>query len=265
MTLLREVKIDSDTVRVEMASGTDVGQLRERNEDAVRIFPERGFAILADGMGGHLAGDIASRMAVEIVGEHLLTTWQPTLADASGNSALAEQILAASLQTANDAIRTVARSRADCYGMGATVVLACFGNERMTAANLGDSRLYRYWNGRLQQLTEDHTLAQQYVRQGVIKQRDTRFALGRNLLTRGLGISRTVEPGFVRSALARNQIYLMCSDGLTDAVAETEIADILSAATDPLQQLVDRLIATANDRGGPDNISVVLIRTSESS
>ncbi len=235
-----------------MAGATHVGQVRTRNEDFLRVLPEAGLAILADGMGGHRAGNVASQMAVEVVSDELLR---------EAATLPSEDELAAALKAANDAIRTVARTEPECFGMGATAVVAAFDATRYVAAYLGDSRLYRYHDHELQQLTEDHTLAQQYVRQGLMSEREAKVSAGRNMLVKGLGIEKRIAPDFVGGPLTAGEIYLLCTDGLSDVVPEPTIVSTLAAATDaPLAATVDELIALANDHGGPDNISVILVR-----
>ncbi len=246
-------------LQLQMAAASDVGQIRERNEDAIRILPQRGLAILSDGMGGHQAGDVAARMAVEIVAEEL--TEAPVAPEHDGR--LTTDRMVDSLRTANDAIRAVAHSDPQCHGMGATIVVVAFVSDRLLAAHLGDSRLYRYWNSRLQQLTEDHTLAQQYVNEGVIKPKDAKTWVGRNMLVKGLGIEKRVEPAITLATLQKGQTYLLCSDGLTDAVSDDQIARLLGGQHDKLEDCASELIEVANRNGGPDNISVILTRVLE--
>lgn len=234
-----------------MAAATDVGRVRERNEDAVRLIPEIGVAILSDGMGGHNAGDVASKLAVQIIGAELLDPGREP-------RALTGQALVDSMQSANETILAVSKSEPECHGMGATVVIAAFVGDQLLATHLGDSRLYRYWNGELQQLTEDHTLAQQYVRQGVLSAAEAQTWVGRNMLLRALGIERVVNPAITQTTLAPGQLYLICSDGLTDAVADVDIAEILRDRGGSLQDTADRLVDLANEHGGPDNTSVIL-------
>jgi serine/threonine protein phosphatase PrpC len=246
-------------LRLEIAAASDIGQHRERNEDAIRVLPDHGVVILSDGMGGHQAGDVASRMAVEIIAEELISG----SAGGGADAVLFSDRMVEAIKTANDAIRAVSHSDPKCHGMGATVVVAAYENRKILAAHLGDSRLYRYWNGRLQQLTEDHTLAQRYVNAGVIDPGDAKTWFGRNMLLKGLGIDKRVEPALTEVTAELGQLYLLCSDGLTDAVPDDLIAEVLGHRPLSLDEAVETLIDTANDNGGPDNISVVLIRVTE--
>ena len=237
----------------EMAWGTDIGRIRTRNEDALKTFPEQGVAILSDGMGGHRAGDVASQMAVDIIAERLIE---------ADNSITPDQMVA-SLEAANQSIRQKAFNEPNCQGMGATVVVVSFGEEQLLIAHAGDSRLYRFAGGRLQQLTEDHTLAQQYVREGLMNQNEADRWVGRNMLVKGLGIDSHVDPDINHEDLQPDCMYLLCSDGLTDAVSDDLIAATLRKHGGSMQEAVDRLIELANDNGGPDNISIILARQIE--
>jgi len=240
---------------LEMAGATHVGQLRSRNEDFLRVLPAQGLAILADGMGGHRAGNVASQIAVEILADEL------TANRGSAGELPNEDDLVLALKAANESIRSVAKNEPECFGMGATAVVAAFTDARYIAAHLGDSRLYRYHDNQLEQLTEDHTLAQQYVRQGLMSQREAKVSAGRNMLVKGLGIEKRVAPDIVNGTLTAGELFLLCTDGLSDVVPESNILDTLkTAAQASLQSVVDELIRLANEHGGPDNISVILVR-----
>lgn len=244
------MKYSHDTLELEMGVATDVGQLRQRNEDEVRILPEAGAAILADGMGGHQAGDVASRLAIEIIAEQI-----------ANNDHADEKVLKQWIEAANQAIRNVASTHSECRGMGATIVVTLCRGEYMLFSHVGDSRLYGLWNHSLHQLTEDHTLAQKYINEGMISTAEGKTWVGRNLLTKALGIEDTVVPASGRTALQDGQNYLLCSDGLTDAVSDDQITEILSSPEHSAQTAADALVSQANANGGPDNISVAIVRT----
>jgi PPM family protein phosphatase len=248
------MRYSHDTLELEMAMATDVGRVRQRNEDEVRILPEAGAAILADGMGGHQAGDVASRLAIEVVAEEIENSEQ---AD--------EEALIRWIETANSAIRGVASTHSGYRGMGATIVVTVCRGEHLLFSHVGDSRLYRLWNNTLHQLTEDHTLVQQYINEGMISSSESRTWSGRNLLTKALGIEDSVDPVSGRATLRPGQSYLLCSDGLTEAVTDDHIAEVLSRPDHSAQAVVDTLVSMANANGGPDNISVALIRPREKS
>lgn len=244
----------NDTLRLEMAMATDVGKVRQRNEDQVRILPEVGAAVLADGMGGHQAGDVASQLAVEVVMEEI-----------NKSERVDQDAMVDWIRTANHAVRAVASTDASYRGMGATIVLAVCTGELLLFAYVGDSRLYRLWNGTMHQLTEDHTLAQQYINEGMISSAEGRTWAGRNLLTRGLGIEETVQPDFGQASLHVGQTYLLCSDGLTDPLDDGQIAAILSNPDFNADDAAYELVQAANSHGGPDNVSVAVIRVHEKS
>lgn len=249
-------------MQVQMASGSDCGLVRERNEDRVLILPEHGLAILSDGMGGHRAGDIASRIAVEVVAE-CLTRPKATAQDADVDTAPPPpqaQDLRRAIEAANAEIMGTARDRPECFGMGATIVVASLRGGQFLVAHLGDSRAYRMHEGGLQQLTEDHTLAQQYLQEGGSEFSLGYFEYARSMLLRGLGIGDALEPDISECELVRGDLFLLCSDGLTDALSDSRIRDILLSEHNDLEELVHKLIGAANDNGGPDNITVALIR-----
>ena len=246
----------TDELRLEMAGVTDKGLVRERNEDFIKLIPELGIAVLADGMGGHLAGDIASRMAVEVITEELAKVFESN--DVEENDVLRHRVFK-SFEKANTSIRQASIDRPECRGMGATVA-ACIVSHQVVLSHLGDSRIYQFAEDHLSLLTEDHTLAQQYINLGFFDAEQARNWAGRNLLLKGLGIDPTIEPDTQISSLVENCIYLLCSDGLTDVVSDEMIAQTLGAATGDLEETAKQLVASANEQGGPDNISVILIR-----
>ncbi|MCG6873291.1 MAG: protein phosphatase 2C domain-containing protein, partial [Gammaproteobacteria bacterium] len=149
----------------------------------------------------------------------------------------------------------------ECLGMGATVVAVTFGSDGFTVMHLGDSRLYRLRAGKLFQLTEDHSVVQEFIRQGVLTPEEARLSINKNLVTRALGIEENPEPEFTDGDLSKGDLYLLCSDGLTDVVQDEEIQKILAAEKD-LEAAAGALIDAANEGGGPDNITVVLARVS---
>lgn len=232
-----------------MGMATDVGKIRKRNEDAVQILPEAGAAILADGMGGHQAGDVASRLAIEVIAEKIDETEQPD-----------EQTLNQWIETANQAIRGVAGTHSEYRGMGATIVVTVCHDDQLLFSYVGDSRLYGLRDGTLHQLTEDHTLVQQYINEGMISRAEGKTWAGRNLLIKALGIEDAIAPTSGRAALQAGHTYLLCSDGLTDPLSDEQIRKILSNPSQSAQAVADELVAQANANGGPDNVTVAVIR-----
>jgi serine/threonine protein phosphatase PrpC len=244
-------------MKVHMTAATDTGRLRERNEDAVATLPELGVAVLADGMGGHQAGDVASHIATNamcnVLSDELGSATPPAEADYG-------ELLLEAVERANAEILSAAAERLDYQGMGATLVAACFDERRFVAIHLGDSRLYRLRDGELAQLTHDHSLVQELVRQGMMTHEEARASLHKNLITRALGIGEVIDPEITGGELAEGDVFLICSDGLTDVVADAVIETTLIEGADDLAATAGRLIDMANEGGGPDNISVILVR-----
>jgi len=250
--------------RLQMTGKTDTGMVRDHNEDCFLIAPESGIAILADGMGGHLAGEVASAMAIERVTQSLRTAFatahNPQTGTGNGTSFEATALVEA-IRGANAAIHSASMSRPEQAGMGTTIVVATFHDSTLTVAHVGDSRLYRYRRGVLSQVTEDHSMVQELLRRGLMTPEEARTSLNRNLVTRALGIDPLVEVDVVEQSFEDGDVYLLCSDGLNDVLLDDEIAAILAQHPDNLEAATQKMIADVNARGGPDNVSIVLIRT----
>lgn len=232
--------------------------MRDGNEDCIGTDPDIGLAVLADGMGGHLAGEVASRMAVDIVfrhvaGVHKAGSW----ADGSAAETIADAIRAA-----NVAIYETAREKPECAGMGSTIVVALFADDRMWVGHVGDSRLYRLRAGALSQLTQDHSVIQELVNRGLYTLEEARQTVAKNLVTRALGVEAGILPDISMQITQPGDLYLLCSDGLNEVLTDTEIAAALSSSAAELETTARRLVDLANERGGPDNISVILAHTS---
>ncbi len=251
---------------LEMYALTDVGIKRNHNEDYVGITPELGFAVLADGMGGHNAGEVASAMAVDVI-TRCFKAQLPNMPEAklnedtgfTGESMLAQETIA----MANNAIYEASQQKRECAGMGTTVVASIFYGDRLTAAHVGDSRMYRLRADNLTHVTEDHSLIQEQVRRGLLTEDDARNSSIKNLVTRALGVEPDVEPDIVEDIVQEGDMYLMCSDGLTDVVPNEAIRLTLIENYKNLNHAATALIQLANDAGGPDNISVILIRVAK--
>lgn len=247
---------------LKMMGKSDTGMVRDHNEDCFLVVPESGLAILADGMGGHLAGEVASAMAIDQVTHFLMKAFSATSRDKSGaksEESFESRKLAEAIQTANAAIHDASRSRPEQAGMGTTIVVAAFHDDKLTVAHVGDSRLYRYRNGELSLVTEDHSMVQELLRRGLMTPDEARTSLNRNLVTRALGIDPTVEVDVSEQKYEQGDIYLLCSDGLNDVLTDDEIAAVLSRHSSDLESTAQQLIADVNARGGPDNVSIVLI------
>lgn len=231
---------------------TDIGKKRKINQDFVYTEEKPignlpNVFIVADGMGGHKAGDYASKATVETMVEEI--------ENCSETSPVA--IFEKAIVTANERIRRKASEEADLEGMGTTVVAAtCMGKE-LQVANVGDSRLYIV-NKQIKQITRDHSLVEEMVRMGGIGREEARNHPDKNIITRAVGASDTVEPDFFTVELEEGDIVLMCSDGLTNMLEDEEIRMIVSGARDIVEKAY-MLVEAANENGGKDNISVILV------
>jgi len=244
-----------------MTGRTDPGMVREHNEDCFLIVPESGFALLADGMGGHLAGEVASAMAVDQITHHLLNAFRDPRANPVNNGSFESGTLVDAIKIANSAIHDASMKSPEQAGMGTTIVAAAFHGNRITVAHVGDSRVYRFRRGALQQITEDHSMVQELLKRGLITAEEARTSVNRNLVTRALGVDPIVEVDVREDVFEDGDLYLLCSDGLNDVLTDEEIAAILATHGHDLEAATKRMIEEVNNRGGPDNVSIVLIRT----
>ncbi|BCL77287.1 protein phosphatase PrpC [Jeongeupia sp. HS-3] len=243
---------------LEMVGQTDPGLVRAQNEDAIAWDADAGFVVLADGMGGYNAGEVASAIAVEVLSRRLSQPLPSSpLTHSTGMSAA--HWLLQSIDEANQLIYDTALLQPQCAGMGTTLVAALFYDNRILIAHVGDSRLYRLRNAELTRLTHDHSLLQEQIDQGLIDEFDTRHAVQRNLLTRAVGIDAVVRAELGEFDTQPDDLYLLCSDGLTDMVEDERIADILLTLKDNAPLAAMQLVQSANHRGGHDNISVILV------
>ena len=235
---------------------TDIGLRREMNQDYIFAsdLPLGNLSCLylvADGMGGHRAGDYASKYTVETVVDHVAGT--------EGEDP--EELLGEAYRIANTQIRLKAARHREFYGMGTTLVSCTICGDMLLVANVGDSRLYNFHRGELTQVTVDHSLVEEMVRAGTLDRKLARIHPERNVITRAIGAEDHVEVDFFRVPLSECGIILMCSDGLTTMVEDEEICEILRSSRD-LEEKAAVLVARANNAGGSDNISVILIDTS---
>lgn len=247
---------------LEMVSRTDAGMVRSHNEDAVLTNPALGLAVIADGMGGYNAGEVASSMATTVLGTELeksFTRLAPYMQDADGKLH-AHTAFEAEIARANTSIYQAAQSQPQYAGMGTTLVAALFYDNSLTVAHIGDSRLYRYRGEQLQAVTRDHSLLQEQIDSGMITPEEARHSQNRNLVTRALGVDPVVEPEIRDYDTLPGDIYLLCSDGLNDMVEDDEIALTFQTLMPNLDLAANQLIQMANDNGGRDNVSVVLVR-----
>ena len=233
------------------AACTDVGLRRQANEDSFATAPELGLYVVADGMGGHRAGKVASELATE----HALRAIQAL----QGATASPAEKLRQAVSCANREIHETAKSNEDLSGMGTTLVAILAGEERVALAHVGDSRAYLIRAGRIRQLTDDHSLVGELVRRRQISEDDAREHPHRHVLTRALGVAPTTQPDLAELTPAPGDTFVLCSDGLTTHLRDAEILELVQQ--DPeLQKACDTLVACANHRGGVDNVTVVLVR-----
>lgn len=247
---------------LQIVTRSDPGMLRSHNEDAVFGDADLGIVILADGMGGYNAGEVASGMATTLLGSNfaqIVPTSQPGVTEA-GNELQAHRILLDQITDANSAIYNAAQSQPQYAGMGTTLVFGWFYDNCLSVAHIGDSRLYRLRGDQLAQLTKDHSLLQEQLDSGMISAEDARYSQNKNLVTRALGVEPVVEPEISDFEVIPGDIFLFCSDGLNDMVDDEEMSLTLQALGSNLTLAADQLVQMANDNGGRDNVSVILVK-----
>ena len=249
--------------KLEITGVTDVGKIRSHNEDSIGTDAATGLVVLADGMGGYKAGEVASAIAINMlmegVKENLSKLTSGEVDEESGFSK--ESLLVRNvIQEANSAIFNTAQSQPQCAGMGTTLVAAMFYDDRMTVAHVGDSRLYRFRGNELEQITVDHSLLQELIDKGFYTPEEAKESLNKNLVTRAIGIEESVEADVQEEAVLTDDMFLLCSDGLSDLVDDDEISATLEEYGANLQEAAEILVQLANDKGGKDNISVILAR-----
>ncbi|MCG6868592.1 MAG: Stp1/IreP family PP2C-type Ser/Thr phosphatase [Gammaproteobacteria bacterium] len=247
---------------LEVAGRTDKGRVRSSNEDYIGEELEIGVVALADGMGGYRGGEIASAIAINTILDELrqaIPGIGPGEIDES--TGYSRQSIAAreAVVKANQTIYQTSRSQAQFQGMGTTIVLGIFHNNKITVAHVGDSRMYRFRDDELKTITVDHTLLQELIDRGLYTPEEARESLNKNLVTRALGIESTVAVDIHEDAVYPGDIFILCSDGLNDMVEDEEIKAALKAFDGNLGETADRLIEKANERGGKDNVSALLI------
>jgi protein phosphatase len=233
------------------AASSDVGLRRRGNEDRFAVVPELGLCLVADGMGGHSAGQVASALAAEAV--------VASLREIAGGSASATEKLRRAIEDANRAIYAASRQRSEYSGMGTTVVALLAEGGRASLAHVGDSRAYRVRDRRIRQLTDDHSIVGELLRRHEISADDAREHPHRHVLTRALGVRGHVQPDLAELTPEAGDVFVLCSDGLTNHVEDQEIAKLALESPD-LDECCEALIELANHRGGEDNTTVVLAR-----
>ncbi len=250
-------------MEIDFGVRSDRGRARENNEDCFRAVPELSLFVLSDGMGGQASGEVASRMVCETVVEHFREAAENPALDQGGGygAGVSEQgnRLAGAIRLANEEVRRAAQQNAAQTGMGATVLAVVLTDERASIAHVGDSRAYRLRNGRLEQLTRDHSFVAEQVQQGLISEQEAAQSNLQNVLVRAVGPDAEIQVEITEELFTDGDTLLLCSDGLTKEVSDAEIARTLAEIEDP-QDAANRLIDIANDAGGSDNITVIVLR-----
>jgi protein phosphatase len=249
--------------KLEIVGLTDVGSVRDHNEDSISNDEALGLAILADGMGGHLGGEMASAITVSTVLEQMqLALKKINCGETDNDTGYSMESLAVhnAVTLANSNVYKTSNENSQYRGMGTTVVVALFYDNRFTVAHVGDSRLYRLRDGALEQITRDHSLMQELIDRGFYTPEQARKSLNKNLVTRAIGIEENVQIDVQEDIAQVDDIYLLCSDGITDMIADDLIHATLMKCGHDLHKAAAELIREANAHGGKDNISAILIR-----
>ncbi len=252
--------------KIDFAEITDTGRVREHNEDAIGSDQDIGLMVLADGMGGYNAGEVASGIAVQIVTELAADgANREERNDVDPHSGMMRQsiVLRDAVYRANKIIFQTAQSQTHCEGMGTTIVAAMFYDDKVSIAHVGDSRAYRLRGGELDQMTMDHSLLQELVDRGFYSEEEAQRSTNRNYVTRALGVEPTVEVEVHEHDVLPEDVYLLCSDGLPDMVEDDDIHLTISTFNASLDVVGQQLIDLANDHGGRDNVSVMLAQINE--
>jgi serine/threonine protein phosphatase PrpC len=252
-------------VRVRIASGgvTNAGRVRANNEDNYKMVDALNLYVLSDGMGGEAHGEVASAMAVETVVKHCIDIETNPAAKIIGavqpSWGARTKRLSTAVHLANSNIFKSAEKNPDQHGMGATLTAVWIDGAKLSIAHVGDSRAYLLRGGTLLQLTRDHSLVAEQVRRGILTAAEAEESDMQSVLLRALGAQAEIEVDAEEHTLFPRDVLLLCSDGLTRVVTEPEIAGTLQSETDPAQA-AEKLVAMANERGGPDNITVLVVR-----
>ncbi len=245
--------------KIRVVSATDTGRVREHNEDAAAADMDLGLIVLADGMGGYNAGEVASELAIKTIINLTREGLDPeTRGEIDEQSGLMRQsiVLRNAVSRANKIIWQTAQSQPQCKGMGTTVVACLFHNDRISIAHVGDSRLYRLRDDQFEQLTLDHSLLQELVDRGFYSQEEAQRSTNRNYVTRALGVEAAVEVEVQEEPVREGDLFVLCSDGLTDMVEDEDIHLTINTFNANLKTVAEQLVELANQNGGRDNITV---------
>ncbi|MFT7684893.1 MAG: serine/threonine protein phosphatase PrpC [Candidatus Azotimanducaceae bacterium] len=254
---------------IEITNQTDVGRVRDHNEDYISSDESIGLAVLADGMGGLNAGEVASSMSVHLLMDELRAYRDGSTAllkglDQASSDSMEVQVVKLAIEKTNSSVFHVSQTQPQCRGMGTTVVVSLFYEDKVAVGHIGDSRMYRFRDQRLEKLTKDHSFVQELIDKGLYTEEEARNSKKKNVVTRAVGITPNVEAEVHEHEVKIGDIYLMCSDGLTDLVTDFNIEASFRELNSDLNALAAHLINVANASGGKDNISVILTRVTKS-
>jgi protein phosphatase len=253
--------------KIQLAEITDTGKVREHNEDAIGSNADIGLMVLADGMGGYNAGEVASGIAVQTITELASEgADRESRNDLDPSTGLMRQsiVLRDAVARANKIIFQTAQSQTHCEGMGTTLVCAMFYDNKVSLAHVGDSRAYRLRGNKFEQLTLDHSLLQELVDRGFYSEEEAQRSTNRNYVTRALGVEPTVEVEVREFDVLPEDVFLLCSDGLPDMVEDEDIHLTISTFNASLDVVGQQLVNLANEHGGRDNVSVMLAQVLDS-
>lgn len=253
--------------KIKFSELSDTGMVRDHNEDAIGTNEDLGLMVLADGMGGYNAGEVASGIAVQTIADQTTAgAHREERNDIDPNTGLMRQtiVLRDAVARANKIIFQTAQSQTHCEGMGTTLVASMFYDNRISIAHVGDSRAYRLRDEKFEQLTMDHSLLQELVDRGFYSEEEAQRSTNRNYVTRALGVEPTVEVEVQEYDVLPGDIYLLCSDGLPDMVEDEDIHLTISTFNASLDVVGQQLVQLANDNGGRDNVSVMLAEVLDS-
>ena len=237
-------------MEIRVSGNTHTGMVRKNNEDAYGIFPDLNFFVIADGLGGHAGGEVASRLAVDIIGSEI-----------AGASASHEtlEIMQRALQAANAVIQLKAGEDASLHGMGTTVVIVNINEDKAVVAHVGDSRAYLIRKDSITQITKDHTVVEEYIRIGIMTHKDALYHPSRRVLSRAVGTEGEAHADFESIQIQTGDVLLLCTDGLTNMLSDKEILQAISELRPDSDRITSRLIELANNNGGIDNITVITL------
>lgn len=253
--------------KVKSVALTDTGRIREHNEDTIGSEPDLGLYVLADGMGGYNAGEVASGIAVKTILNLVREAYQvQDLQGIDRTTGLMRPsiILRDAIMRANKIIHQTSKTQPQCEGMGTTVVAALFYDDKVITAHVGDSRLYRLRGDRFEQLTMDHSLLQELVDRGFYSQEEAARSTNKNYVTRALGVESSVEVDVREYPVMKGDHYVLCSDGLSDMVEDEDIHLTISTFSDNLETIAKQLVQLSNEHGGRDNVSVIMTQVIDS-